>query len=203
MQYPLECYSPIGEEPPDAIIPASEMRAFARLSGLEQDGELALAQAAALDYISGPQGYLISVWRRQWRLEATAALPDYGGAIDLRMANPASVDVFEYRERLGGALSHLATADSEDVSSAVFLVPERRLLCPVAANWPSVEWFGVTLRAGLVDPSASSPADKLPAQLRQAIKILTLALWEDRSGEMVVPKAVDAICRSFGGGAYA
>ena len=197
VQYPLEAYAPTGTAPPRSIIPTDEMRAFARLSGLEQDGELALAQGAALDYITGPDGYLLSVWRRQWMISVTAPLPSCGGAIDLRLSAPVSVDVFEYKAKVDDS-SYIAIPASE-----FFLVRERRLVCPFAAHWPRAAAWRLTFTAGFANPTVSRPADELPAQLRQAIKILTLALWEDRSGEMCAPKAVDAICRQYGGGAFA
>ena len=183
--------------PSAPLIPLPEMREFARVSGTDQDGELQNALSAAVDYAEGANGYLVALWRRQWRW-GLPCFPDGRDALELRLGPVASVDSIQY----------IAPDDSAHTTldAHKWYLAQPGLVYP-KESWPAVELevtdpVQVTFTAGYADASAESPVAALPYSLRQAVKILALSLWEDRSGDSIVPKAADAIFRTFGAGAY-
>ena len=183
--------------PSAPLIPLPEMREFARVSGTDQDGELQNALSAAVDYAEGANGYLLALWRRQWRW-GLPCFPDGRDALELRLGPVASVDSVEY----------ISPDDSshQTLTADKYYLAQPGLVCP-KESWPAVELEAtdpvqVTFTAGYADPTADDPVSALPYSLRQAVKILALSLWEDRSGDSIVPKQADAIFRTFGAGAY-
>ena len=196
-RFDLSLLNAAGAAPSAALIPLPEMREFARVTGTDQDGELQNALAAAVDFAEGSHGYLLGLWRRQW-IWSLPCFPSGMDAVDLRMGPVASVDAIQYIAPDDS--SHVTlTADKYYLAQPGLAVPKE--------SWPSVELettspVKVTFTAGYADPDADDPVAALPYSLRQAVKILALAFWEDRSGDAMVPKQADAIFRTFGAGAY-
>ena len=196
-RFELSLLNAAGAAPSAALIPLPEMREFARVSGTEQDGELENALAAAVDFAEGAKGYLLALWRRPW-IWSLPCFPSGRDAVDLRMGPVASVDAIQY----------VAPDDSshQTLTADKYYLAQPGLVCP-KESWPAVDLettspVKVTFTAGYADSNAETPVAALPRSLRQAVKILALAFWEDRSGDAMVPRQADAIFRTFGAGAY-
>ena len=196
-RFDLSLLNAAGDVPSAAPIPIPEMREFARVSGTEQDGELTNALAAAVDYAEGATGHLLALWRRQW-IWRLPCFPSGREALDLRLSPVVSVDLVQYIAPDDSSHTTL-TADKYYLAQPGLAVPKE--------SWPAVELEATnpvqfTFTAGYADPAADNPVSGLPHSLRQAVKILALAFWEDRSGELIAPKQAEAIFRTFGAGAY-
>lgn len=161
----------------------AEVKQHLRVDTTDEDTLIATLITAAVDYVSGRNGYTGRVLVQQTWDYYLDAFPS--GAIEIPLPPVQSVTSITYKDR-DGASQTLATS----VYSANTTREPAQIVLKQDQAWPETyqSWDAVKIRfvAGYVPTSADSPTDfasGVPAAIKAAILLTVADLYENRSGQ--------------------